>query len=233
MRILIVEDEPPIADYIEIKVRTILGSKIKEVFLIHTFDEAQKIIKNKKIDLCFLDLNLKGKDGYELLEQTSLYPFSTIIISAHPEQAIKAFEFGVIDFIPKPFDLNRLRTAIDRYFGSSNNRRETKYLVYRKNNRNLLLDISDVIYFKSDGYVVIARMKDNSNNLLEKSLKHLEKILPENFLRIHRSYILNLSLLEFYGNKGGGSYIVRLKNKEALPLSRSGLKSLNLHVKKK
>lgn len=230
MRILIVEDEPPIADYIDLKVRNILGKKISDVILTHTFEDAQSALKNIKIDLCFLDLNLKGKSGYDLLEQSSAYSFGTIIISAHPEMAVKAFEFGVIDFIPKPFDLKRLREAIDRYFGRLDHKRETKFLGYRKNNKNLLLNVADAVYFKSDEYIVSAFMKDGSVNILEKSLKHLEKVLPENFLRIHRSYILNLSWLDFYENKGGGSYIIKLKNSEILPLSRSGLKSLKFYL---
>lgn len=232
MRIIIVEDEPPIAEYIESKLLKILGTRITEIISAYTLEDAKSYLKTKKFDLCFLDLNLKGKSGYELLEHTSTYPFYIIIISAHPEQAAKAFEFGVLDFIQKPFDLNRLRTALDRYFGRLNHHRETKYLVYRKNNKNLLLDVAEIAYLKSDEYIVSAHLKNGSVKILEKSLKHLEHVLPENYIRIHRSYILNLSLLDFYENKGGGVYMVKLKNDETLPLSRSGLKTLSNYLNK-
>lgn len=232
MRILIVEDEPPIADYIDTKLRTILGNKVTEIFISHTLENAQDVIKNKKIDLCFLDLNLKGKDGYELLAHTSFYSFHSIIISAHTDQAVKAFEFGVIDFIPKPFDLNRLRLALDRYFGRIDNPSSIKYLVYRKNNKNLLLDIENVVYFEADKYITKAHLKDGNVKILEKSLSHLEKILSQIFLRVHRSYILNISVIDSYEHTGGGVYKVILKNKEILPLSRNGLKILKNRLKK-
>ena len=171
MRILIVEDEPPIADYIDLKLRTIINQKITEVVIIHTLNEAQKIIKEQKFDLCFLDLNLKGQDGYELLTYSAAFPFHTIIISAHADQAYRAFEFGVIDFIPKPFDLNRLRLALDRYFGKVVTSNHVKYLVYRQNNKNVLLNVDDVSFFEADKYIVKAHLKDGATKVLEKSLK--------------------------------------------------------------
>ena len=232
MRILIIEDEPPIAEYIEDNVKTILGNEISSINVVYTLDEAIVFLKNNRIDLCMLDLNLKGKSGYDLLKYAASLPFHTIIISAYTDKAITAFEYGVIDFIPKPFGLNRLRHAFDRYFGRVLNPEKAKYLVYRKQNKNLLLPVNDVIYFKSEGYLVNAYSINKNTNLLEKTLKHLEIILPSNFIRIHRSFIVNIEYIKSYQNTGGGVYIIELKDGKSLPISRNGLKLLRQKLNK-
>ena len=232
MRILIIEDEPPIAEYIENSVRKILGNKISSINVVYTLEDAIIFLKTNLIDLCMLDLNLKGKNGYDLLKYAASLPFHTIIISAYAEKAIAAFEYGVVDFIPKPFDLNRLRHSFDRYFGRVQGPEKAKYLVFRKQNKNLLLPVKDVKYFKSDGYLVNAFSINDSVNLLEKTLKHLEIILPINFIRNHRSFIVNIDFIKSYQNIGGGIYNIELKDGELLPLSRSGLKLLRQNLKK-
>jgi two-component system response regulator LytT len=232
MRILIIEDEPPIAEYIEDNVRKILGNELSSINVVYTLDDAILFLKNSRIDLCMLDLNLKGKSGYDLLKYAASLPFHTIIISAYTDKAITAFEYGVIDFIPKPFDLNRLRLAFDRYFGRIQNPEKTKYLVFRKMNMNILLSVKDIIYIKSEGYLTKAYSVNNNINLLEKTLKHLEVILPANFIRIHRSYLVNIDFIKSYQNIGGGVYNVELKNGKSLPLSRNGLKLLRQKLSK-
>ena len=232
MRILIIEDEPPIAEYIEDNVKTILGSEISTINVAYTLDDAISFLKNNRIDLCMLDLNLKGKNGYDLLKYAASLPFHTIIISAYTDKAITAFEYGVIDFIPKPFDLNRLRLAFDKYFGRVQNPEKAKYLVFRKKNKNVLLPVNDVIYFKSEGYLVNAYSINRNTNLLEKSLKHLELILPADFIRVHRSVILNIKYVSSYQNTGGGVYKIELKDGKSLPISRSGLKLLRQRLNK-
>ena len=231
MHILIVEDEPPIADYIENYTRSILGNKVTKIFMVHTLDDAFTILSNEVIDLCLLDLNLKGKNGFSIFKQTVSLSFHTIIISAYTDQAILAFEYGVIDFVPKPFNKDRLRLAFDRYFGRIMGPKQTKYLVYRMRNKNLLLPVEDVSYFQAEDYIVNAKLKDGSVKVLEKPLKYLEQILPKNFLRIHRSYLINTLLLESYENTGNGVYQAKLVDGTCLPLSRTGLKLLNHYLK--
>lgn len=226
MRILIIEDEPPIADYIEGCVRSLLSDTPLEVRSAHSLDAALKSLKDRPADLCLLDLNLSGKDGYEVLQRAAARPFHTIVISAHTEKAARAFELGVIDFVPKPFSLDRLRLALDRYFGLRKSQAATKYLTFRKKNRNSLLPIDEIVLLKASRYLVEARTRDGRRELLEKPLNRLEQILPGSFVRVHRSYILNLDYVDSYAHLGGSRYIVRLKSGEVIPLSRSRLSGL-------
>ena len=114
MKIVIVEDERPIARYIERLTRKILGEKIQSIRTLYTLDDAKAFLLENPIDLCLLDLNLNGENGYELLKQAVSGSFHTIIISAYPNQAIEAFKYGVLDFIEKPFTTNTIEASLCR-----------------------------------------------------------------------------------------------------------------------
>ncbi|MEW6363451.1 MAG: LytTR family DNA-binding domain-containing protein [Acidobacteriota bacterium] len=226
MRVLIVEDEPPIADYIEESIRAVLGAELKDVETAYSLDDAVGLLAQKKIDVCFLDLNLSGRDGYEILERAMSRPFHTIIISAHTEQAARAFEYGVVDFVPKPFSRERLRQALDRCLSLQRSPSPARFLTFRKNNRNGLLPVGEILLLKATRYLVEVWMKDGRRELIEKPLNRLQKILPESFARIHRTYIVNLDQVESYRHLGGSRYAIRLKNGDILPMSRHRLREL-------
>ena len=115
MRLVIVEDEPPIAEDVEHACRSILGNRIRSLRVFFTLDEAADFLASHPVDLLLLDLTLSGEDGYDLLRQAVAGPFQTIVISAHTDQAIDAYAHGVLDFVPKPLDEERLRLALDRF----------------------------------------------------------------------------------------------------------------------
>ena len=108
MRILIVEDEPLLAGRLERLCREILGSRLETVRIATEFDEASARLAESPIDVLLLDLNLGGADGMDLLKASVAGSFHTIIVSANTEQALRAFEFGVIDFVAKPCMKDRL-----------------------------------------------------------------------------------------------------------------------------
>ncbi len=228
MHLLIVEDERPIALYTERLCRLLLGTKIELVSTKYTLEQASSFLFKHHIDLCLLDLNLNGCNGYELLKMAVSGSFHTIIISAHTDQAIEAFKYGVLDFVPKPFDEKRLRSAFAKYFGRIQRQElTTKYLSVRKGNEFNLLSIKDIGYFKAAGVYVEAHLKNSNIEILDKTMDRLEQILPARFVRIHRSCIVNLELIESYKHVGGGTYQVCLKNHEVLPLSRQKYKELH------
>lgn len=228
MRVLIIEDEPPIADFIEKSLQAILGEALTEVRTAYSLDEAAAHLDRKNIDLCLLDLNLSGRDGYELLERAVSRPFQTIVISAHTEQAARAFEYGVLDFVPKPFSRERLQQALDRFSGRQKSHAPARFLTFRKNNRNGLLPVGEIVLLKASRYLVEVWMSDGRRELIEKSLNQLEKILPDSFARIHRTYLVNLNQTESYKHLGGSRYAVRMKSGIELPLSRHRLGGLKL-----
>ena len=227
MNLLIVEDEPPVARYIERCCRNILHDKIKSIDVYHTLKDASAVIQKKTIDLCLLDLNLRGANGYDLLRLSVSEPFHTIIISAHTEQAVEAFQYGVLDFVPKPFEEDDLRSALDRYFDRVQKQKLiTKYLTVKKGQSYAVFPVDEVLYFKAADVYVEAHFKDGKVELLSKTMERLEQILPWQFFRIHRSYIAALSTIRSYTHVEGGTCKVILRNGDVLPLSRRRYKEL-------
>jgi two-component system, LytTR family, response regulator LytT len=233
MRILIVEDEPLIADEIKMLSLQLLKNEIKNVDITYTITKAKEYIKNNQIDLLLLDLNLNGKNGFEILKDMVTENFHSIIISAHIERAVEAFEYGVLDFVPKPITKARLLQAFNRFLGKNvSNNNKLRYIVIKKNNSHTLIDFKDILYFESKRYIVEVHLKNEKKYIIDKSLNHLEQLLPNNFLRIHRSYIIDINELNYYKHIGGGVYNVCLKNNLFLPLSPQKYKELKITFEK-
>jgi DNA-binding LytR/AlgR family response regulator len=228
MKVLIVEDEPPIASYIERHIRKILREKLKTIKIIYSLQKAIEYVNQHDIDFCILDLNLSGKDGFDLLKTMAAGSFFTIVISANTDRALEAFEYGILDFLPKPFDEKRLRTAIDKIFSMQENRNIfTKYIPCREKNDIILLTLEQIRFFKSSGPYVEVFLRNGSSALLDKRLEYLECILPSKFMRVHRSCIIDLGEIKSFGHTGGGIYRIITQNDETLPLSRSKYRKLN------
>ena len=227
MRILIVEDEPRIARDIAWSCKQILGKEITSIKIIQTLDEASDYLFKGRIDILLLDLNLHGKNGYELLRHAVSGSFHTIIISAHTDQAYEAFQYGVLDFLPKPFDEERLREAFNRYFNRLPRiEKSTQYLTVRKYNRNDILSVDDILYFRAANFYVDAVLKTGEVEILDKTMNRLEQILPSRFFRIHHSYIADIEQIRSFTPVKKGTSQVLLKNGAVLPLSKNRFKRL-------
>ena len=119
MDIVIVEDEPVIAQRLQRQVKEILVDQQPNIKWFDNFDDAQSYLFEQPLDLLILDLNLHGVDGFELLKTVSAESFHTIIVSVYAEKAITAFEYGVVDFVAKPFNFERLQQALLRVTGNA------------------------------------------------------------------------------------------------------------------
>lgn len=221
MRLLIVEDEYSIARDIEFQCRQILGDRIVSLRIMQTLDAAKDSLATHPIDLLLLDLNLAGENGFELLKTAISGSFHTIIISGHGDRAIEAFEYGVLDFLSKPFEPSRLQKAFDRYFGHRGiEGQEAKYLAGRKHDQFFVVAVDDVLYFNATYDYTEAVLKTGKKAILEKSLNRLGQILPSRFFRIHRSYLVDVNTISSFTPVSHGSCRVQLKNGEILPLSK-------------
>lgn len=230
MKILIVEDESRIAKRIERMTRDIFGDSLQTLKLINTLYEAMEYIDSNKLDLVFLDLNLSGESGFELLKTAVSQSFDTIIVSAYKDQAITAFEYGVLDFVSKPFNRNRLKQAINRSLVKDKTRTsEIKLLAVKKRHRIQLIPVEDLIYIKGAGAYTELFLSNGKKELHDKSLEKLEQLLPYSFERIHKSYLVKISEVKEVIVKPGSKYIAKLKNGERIPIGRTKYK----HIKSK
>jgi CheY-like chemotaxis protein len=114
MHIVTVEDEPLLAKRIMRLTHELLGEKLTKLKWFNNINDAEDYLADNPIDLLLLDLNINGRNGFDLLKMASTGGFQTIIITAYAEQAISAFEYGILDFVNKPFSKVRLQKALDR-----------------------------------------------------------------------------------------------------------------------
>jgi len=227
MIVAIVEDEPLLAGRLERFTREILRKKLTKIVVKKSLPEAMEYLFEHPVDVLLLDLNLHGRDGFELLKQAVSGAFQTIIVSAHTDRAVEAFEYGVLDFIGKPFTLERLHKAFSRLEAvEAKNFCPTKYLAVRKTGKLHLIDIATIRYIRGAGIYSELIMKNGAAELHDKSLARLNAVLPTHFIRIHKSYIVDIRDVKNLSSLGGSKYVLELSSGETLPVSRKKYKDI-------
>lgn len=231
MKILIVEDEPLIAQRVERFCRAILGAQLDSIRVSATYDDASATLAESPIDLLLLDLNLAGRDGMELLQASVAGSFHTIIVSANTEHALRAFEYGVLDFVPKPFTQERLAHALARVTANPGRTGAgTKFLAIRKHGRVEPIALSDVAYIQGAGNYSELVLGDGRRELHDKSLEKLEDVLPPGFERIHKSYLVRFTDIAALHAHEGTRYEAELRNGALLPVGRHRYKDLKARL---
>lgn len=232
MRLLIVEDEPLIAQRLERMCREILGAQLETVDHAARSDETAARLAGTPIDLLLLDLNLKGSDGMLLLKHSVAGSFHTIIVSANTDRALEAFEHGVLDFVPKPFSRERLAAALARST-SAEARADyaAKFLAVRKYGRVELVRVDDVVYAKGAGAYSELVLESGATELHDKSLEKLQALLPPVFERIHKSYLVRMSAVKTLHAQEGSHYEAELKSGVRLPIGRTRYKEIREKIR--
>jgi two-component system response regulator LytT len=222
MNIVIIEDEALAARRLARMTQEILGPSCESLTIKNTIDEAEAYICDHPVQLVLLDLNLNGKSGFDLFTRLSAGSFHTIIVSASFDLALTAFEYGVLDFVPKPFDKERLKKAFDRLTATQAAPASgMKYLSVKNLGKVRLIPLDNVRFFKgADDYVEI-HLNDNTFELYSKSLDALMQLLPQTYCRIHKSYIADLGKTKTIHVHGGGKYELELLDGATLPVSRT------------
>lgn len=226
MNILIIEDEARIARRIERLLRSILGAEISSLAHRDSLGGGQAFLQENEIDLLFLDLNLNGEDGFLALEGMVAEAFHTIIISAYRDQALRAFEYGVLDFVAKPFSEERLAQACQRLRSRQAESDALRYLAVKKRGRRTLVPVEELSYIQGAGVYTELHLQDGSTAIHNKTLEQLEQLLPSDFERIHKSYLVPMREAREIVIEPGSKYSLRLQNDECLPIGRTRYKAL-------
>lgn len=226
MNILIVEDEARIAKRIERMTHDILGDSLHSLTHVDVLSNAVAFIKDNPLDVLLLDLNLNGENGFDLLTSAVSESFHTIVISAYKDQAITAFEHGVLDFVPKPFNRSRLEQALNRITSKTTASSPTKYLAVKKRGKIQLILIEDVQYIKGAGAYSELFLSNGTKELHDKSLEKLEQLLADSFERVHKSYLVKMSEIAKIKVETGSKYMAELTNGTIIPIGRTKYKEL-------
>ncbi len=154
-------------------------------------------LRRSKCDLLFLDVQMPGCDGFDVLELLGReLPPAVIFVTAYDEYALRAFEAGALDYLLKPFDDVRFRRALDRAKDKlahySPRTKIGERLAVKTRGELVFLNVADVDWIESVGYYACLHVGGNTH-VLRRTLLELERDLDgEQFMRIHRSIIVNL-----------------------------------------
>jgi two-component system LytT family response regulator len=195
-------------------------------------------IKANPPDILFLDIQLAEGNGFDLLNKLN-YSGKVIFITAFDEYAFRAFEVNALDYLLKPISHERLKAAVNRIKDSySENFLDdfNKYIKYNYSDRILVMDRSLIRFILLESVTIIGASRDyttietldGKKSLIMRSMNEWESRLPqEHFVRIHRSYIVNINHIEKIVRNSTSSAKVFLKNHpEPLALSRNYYKNV-------
>ncbi len=192
MRVLIVEDEAPAHRRLRRLIEATPGYEQAQIEVAESFRDAQRLLEGATWDLVLLDLDLSGRDGFDLVGRfPSANPTQIIVVSAYPQRAIEAFEHAVVDFVRKPVSASRLAQALGRV------RREPADeapapLVVRQRGRVELVPLERVLCASgADDYVEL-HLTDGRRVLYDATLDELEGQCGTDLVRVHRSHLVNL-----------------------------------------
>lgn len=238
MKIAIVDDEKPARSELRYLLEMILPEA--EYYEADSAKSADELVRTNVFQVIFLDINLGDVNGMVLASAIREHQkkAAIIFVTAYQEHAAKAFELGAVDYILKPFDMERIKKTIQRlqeqqYFledgeDKEEKREELNKLAVNAGDKIKLLDFSDIIYIEYNQRNSLIHTKDavyTENYTMTALSERLEK---KNFFRIHKSYLVNLDYLEELIPGFGNGYVIRLKYcpNELLPVSRSQMKHL-------
>ncbi|RZU41929.1 LytR/AlgR family response regulator transcription factor [Edaphobacter modestus] len=204
-----------------------------------TASETISLVRATKPDLLFLDVRMPDMDGFDVVGELSaagapVMP-SIIFTTAYDRYALRAFEIHAVDYLLKPFTLERFRSATQRALDhirsakqnpdaaskSPNGTPYTTRIVFKSKGRILFLPVSEICWIGAEeNYVRICT--NSETHLLRETMTHLEeKLDPNTFLRVHRSSIVNLQYVKEVRPEVDGEYGVHLLNGQKISMSRT------------
>lgn len=236
IKAIIIDDEP--------MARQLLKGIIEEncpnielMDLCQNLPEGVKSVHKNQPDLVFLDIEMPGHSGLELLDffNDTDVNFSIIFTTAYNQYAIKAFKLSAIDYILKPLDSESIVAAVSRY--GQNRERTSDLSVLRDNltalpdNKKLaihtvgsirFIELMEICFFKADGAYTNITLLSGEKILSSRSLKYFEQTVCDfpNFIRCHKSFIVNVKEITKYVKSDGGSLLVNQQYEVAVSLDK-------------
>ncbi|HMJ69791.1 MAG TPA: LytTR family transcriptional regulator DNA-binding domain-containing protein [Cyclobacteriaceae bacterium] len=208
-------------------------------------DAVEKIDKLKP-DIVFLDVQMPGMTGFDVLEDVEHEPY-VIFVTAYDQYAIKAFEKNAVDYLLKPLDEERFRNAVNRalkrktlehssiedLLSSMKSERKGTYdthIFVQKSEKLFNLPVDEIVYLEASGdYTIITTKADQF--VSSSGIGKLEEILnPEVFIRVHRSTIVNVNYLKEIERHFNGGMVVKMQSGKSFPVSRTYAKLIRKKV---
>ncbi len=248
--ILVVDDELPARK----KLRSFLEDEtgIGEVYEAENGIEAVRLIHEKRPGLVFLDIQMPGMTGFEVIREVAAEQMPVVVfVTAYDQYAIDAFEVQAVDYLLKPYHQERFRTSFQRAAervrvssgglgsdtgagGDKGNveavkellkvmNREREFLsrvMVKQGDRYFFVSVGDIMYISSEEKYIRLHVGEGSYLLRESMVKMEGRLDPSVFVRIHRSYIVNIEFIKEIQPWTHGDYVVIMQDGNKLNLSR-------------
>lgn len=240
---ILVDDEPFALERLNFLLQD-YRDKIRVSKLIDNATEALVEIEKLKPDVVFMDIEMPGKTGLQLVKELEFRP-AIVFVTAYDQYAVLAFEENSLDYLLKPVEKERLALTIERLLGkqlqqlSQNHLEILNSLLYPKKRLKTItikvgdkinfVKVEDVLFLESkDKYVLVHTL--NKSHLADHSLTYWKEQLPDNFLQIHRSYILNLDKVTQIQKYSDARFLFQLEGKIIIRSGSTFYSSLKTHL---
>jgi len=237
IRSLIIDDEPNNIESMEL----LLANNCENILVSGTALNAQdgfELINSHKPDLIFLDIQMPGQGGFDLLKRFSRYDFEIIFVTAYDQYGIQAIKFSAIDYLLKPLQAEELKKAVEKVQKKMDQKKENLLLInlleYLKDKENkpnhklalatnretLFVSPDKVVRCESSNAYTIFYFDDRPKLTVSKPIYEYEELLTEyGFIRCHQSHLVNRKYIKSWRKEDGG-YLL-LEDGAAIPVSRS------------
>jgi two-component system, LytTR family, response regulator len=238
-RVLIADDEAPARR--KVRAHLSLAPEVEVVGEAASGPEAVEMIGSLRPDLVFLDVQMPGLTGFEVIEAVGVEAMPAVVfVTAYDEFAVEAFEVQAVDYLLKPFHADRFRQALARALGrlaargpaaeslskvldrlAAGRTAAAERLLVREGERILFVPLREIVRLSAEGNYVRVRTAAGREHQVRDTLARLETRLdPERFARVHRSEIVNVDFVAEVQPFFHGDYTVRLRNGDEVRLSR-------------
>jgi len=245
LSVLLVDDEPHARRYLKQ-----LLTQDDEVEVIHECKNGQEVLnflKTQEPHIIFLDINMPGISGVEVAEQLKSTSSLIIFSTAYDQYALKAFEVEAFDYLVKPF-------GEERFYGVLNRAKEVVHKLqqasfseqfadlYKAYNQTLLphliefvikekgfekkVGVQEILYIEASGIYAVLHQKSGSV-LYRTALNLLEQQLPPNFIRVHRTFIVNTDFIDSMKYLNNSTYSITMQNEDVIISSRKYKETLS------
>ncbi len=207
--------------------------------------EAIAALQEHAADVLFLDIQMPGLDGFEVIEQADAARLPVLVfITAHNEYAVKAFEVEALDYVTKPLEPERVQATLRRVrerleahaipitqerlkaVFSTVQQQYPKRLLVPNGSKDIFVNIEEIEWIEADSYYSCLHV-GLKRHMLRETIKHLMETLdPNTFIRVHRSAIVNINFVREILREGPNEGWVVLSSGERLKMSKPGWQSL-------
>lgn len=210
VKCIIVDDEPISRDILKKYMKDLplleLVAECSDAF------EASEALSKHEIDLVFLDINMPRLSGISFAKSLRNAP-SIIFTTAYPEYAVDGFDLNAIDYLVKPFSLERfikaINKALDKLQKDKADEYKTENIILRSEKRIYSIPRNSIEYIEGCGDYIKVCLHDNKKLIVHQTLKNFTSSLPQNeFMRVHKSYSVRIKAIEYI--KGNMAYIGKI-----------------------